>query len=305
MFCFKMNFKAIQTFLPDSALCREYKVKSLRDFLSSSPEKLCTMLQTSYSVIVQVKKDLCSEHSASPIPGIEEYQNLLEREHHISTGSLKLNELVGGLEGGQVYEVIGNTGSGKTQLCLTATAECLLGGGTVVYIDTRGDFSLRRLEQILTARGAAPDTLHSHLERVSFSRISTAEELWEAVQVVAEEEEKVKLLVIDNLSLPLLKLVTEDQVQGGMYIGCLVSHLLQRIAHTRTTAVLLVSNIKGGGGGGGPPNLPALGAVWEVAANVRLLLERVAVETIRASVLRGDLRPEVNFTINERGVTDC
>ena len=301
MFCFKMNFKEIQTFLPDSALCREYKVKSLRDFLSSSPEKLCTMLQTSYSVIVQVKKDLCSEHSASPIPGIEEYQNLLEREHHISTGSLKLNELVGGLEGGQVYEVIGNTGSGKTQLCLTATAECLLGGGTVVYIDTRGDFSLRRLEQILTARGAAPDTLHSHLERVSFSRIATAEELWEAVQVVAEEE-KVQLLVIDNLSLPLLKLVTEDQVQGGMYIGCLVSHLLQRIAHTKTTAVLLVSNIKGGGG---PPNLPALGAVWELAANVRILLERGAVETIRASVLRGDLKPEVQFTINERGVTDC
>ena len=40
-------------------------------------------------------------------------------------------------QGGTVYEVVGHAGTGKTQLCLTAVAECLVAGGRVAYIDTK------------------------------------------------------------------------------------------------------------------------------------------------------------------------
>ena len=233
-----------------------------------------------------------------------------------------------------MYEVTGHPGMGKTQLCLTASAECLIAGGNVIYIDTKGDFSQNRLRQILQARGVPAASLESDLlQRILLCKIGTEAELVKAVNMVAEmKTEKLQLLVIDNITVPLLRLITDDQIQRGMYVGCSLSHLIQSIARTRHAAVLLVSNLKGGPaphnlkgepephnlkgepdphnlkGGPGPHNLPALGAIWELVANVRVLLETETSSSITASVIRGNLgaeRPEVKFTIDEKGITDC
>ena len=262
-----------------------------------------------------------------------------------------------------MYEVTGHPGMGKTQLCLTASAECLIAGGNVIYIDTKGDFSQNRLRQILKARGVTAASLESDLlQRILLCKIGTEAELVKAVNMVAEmKTEKVQLLVIDNITVPLLRLITDDQIQRGMYVGCSLGHLIQSIARTRHAAVLLVSNLKGGPaphnlkgelapnnnvkgepephnlkggpaphslmggpephnlkgepdphdnlkGGPAPHNLPALGAIWELVANVRVLLETDTSSSITASVIRGNLgaeRLEVKFTIDEKGITDC
>ena len=271
-----------------------------------------------------------------------------------------------------MYEVTGHPGMGKTQLCLTASAECLIAGGNVIYIDTKGDFSQNRLRQILQARGVTAASLESDLlQRILLCKIGTEAELVKAVNMVAEmKTEKLQLLVIDNITVPLLRLITDDQIQRGMYVGCSLSHLIQSIARTRHAAVLLVSNLKGGPaphnlkgepapnnnvkgepephnlkggpaphslmggpephnlkegsephnlneepdphdnlkGGQAPHNLPALGAIWELVANVRVLLETETSSSITASVIRGNLgaeRLEVKFTIDEKGITDC
>ena len=47
-----------------------------------------------------------------------------------------------------VVQVFGGPGSGKTQLCLTTSALCALGGGKVAFIDTRGDLDTARLLQV-------------------------------------------------------------------------------------------------------------------------------------------------------------
>ena len=47
-----------------------------------------------------------------------------------------------------VVQVFGGPGSGKTQLCLTASALCALGGGRVAFIDTRGGLDTVRLHQV-------------------------------------------------------------------------------------------------------------------------------------------------------------
>jgi len=284
------------------ALLSEYSVRTVQQFLSTKPEKLSSMLGKSYSVIMKIRKDIYSEQSSFPSLGIEEYQALLERELRISTGCLKLNSLLGSLQGGEVYEVLGQTGLGKTQLCLTAVAECLLAGatGTVTFIDTKGDFSADRLEQIITAKGG--DAL-SLLQRVNFYRANSETDLSEAVKVVANSDEELQLLVVDNITTPLLRVLTEDELHRGLHTGCEVSHLLQRIAHTKGAVVLLVSNVKGGS-----DRVPALGQVWQLVANVRILLETEENLASRVSVVRGSLAAPgqtVSFTIDERGITDC
>ena len=52
----------------------------------------------------------------------------------------------GGLPTGEVIEFFGASGVGKSQLCLIASAaQALFTNGSVLYIDTSGQFSARRL----------------------------------------------------------------------------------------------------------------------------------------------------------------
>ena len=72
---------------------------------------------------------------------------------------------------------------------------------------------------------------------------------------------------------------------------------------TKGAVVVLVSNVKSGS-----DKVPALGQVWELVANVRILLERESSLATRVSVVRGGLAPPsqtLSFAIDERGITDC
>ena len=54
------------------------------------------------------------------------------------------NLIGGGLERNTVTEIYGEAGSGKTNLCLQASRECVNAGEKVAYIDTEG-VSVERL----------------------------------------------------------------------------------------------------------------------------------------------------------------
>jgi len=54
--------------------------------------------------------------------------------------------LGGGLRQGQVTEITGECGSGKTQLCLSAAASAATLGHRVVFVDTNGVFSAERIK---------------------------------------------------------------------------------------------------------------------------------------------------------------
>jgi DNA repair protein RadB len=68
-----------------------------------------------------------------------------------------VNGLIRGLEPGALTSIYGAPGTGKTNLCLLAAAECVRRGGRVVYIDTEGGFSLERLKQITNSHQAVLD----------------------------------------------------------------------------------------------------------------------------------------------------
>jgi DNA repair protein RadB len=55
--------------------------------------------------------------------------------------------LGGGIESGILTRIYGEAGTGKTNLCLQATRECVAAGGKVAYIDTEG-VSVERIRQI-------------------------------------------------------------------------------------------------------------------------------------------------------------
>ncbi|MFB6199257.1 MAG: DNA repair and recombination protein RadB [Candidatus Nanohaloarchaea archaeon] len=125
----------------------------------------------------------------------------------LPTGSPPIDQMLnGGLEKGIITNVFGESGSGKTQLCVQAAAETAKDGGNVIYIDTEKGFSPERFKQIAS---------EEELERLSFKEpidFSQQKEAIESLEAKAEEIQP-ELIVVDSLvSLYRLK-AKGDQVQ--------------------------------------------------------------------------------------------
>jgi len=293
------------------ALLAQYNIRTLSALLSSKSEKVASMLIISYTAASSLRRDLLADYASFPAIGLEEYQARLEKESSVSTGSLALDQMLGGgLGGGLVTEAFGHPGTGKTQLCLTAAATSLLTSpGLVFYIDTKGDFSVDRFMQILESRSSemvSSGSLEaSARDRLRLCSATTASDLLEAVDLIERlEEAEVSLVVVDNISLPVMRLVIHGDIGKGMGIGSKVSQSLHRTASVRGARVLLVSNIKGGQGleSSTRPS-PGLGSVWSNTAHVRLLMSRVSDTDTEVTLIRGGrVGDKCSVTLGKDGI---
>ncbi|KAH8257785.1 hypothetical protein KR038_001280, partial [Drosophila bunnanda] len=124
----------------------------------------------------------------------------------------------GGISLGQITELIGNSGSGKTQLCLKLCLNVQIpksvGGleGSALFIDTRQDFHPERLlglakELEKRYKDKAPDFKASRmLERVHHVRCPNAAQLMSSVLSChrhLQDHPDIKLIVIDSLAFSL------------------------------------------------------------------------------------------------------
>ncbi|KOO22299.1 DNA repair protein rad51-like 2-like protein [Chrysochromulina tobinii] len=111
-----------------------------------------------------VEEEAVARHVAPPPPSALTLLGQAASSNHlpaaaVPTGLAALDaHLGGGLPMRAVTELVGPAGSGKTQLCSSVAAHALLAGageGTrVIYIDTEGSFSAKRLLQLLRTLGA-------------------------------------------------------------------------------------------------------------------------------------------------------
>ena len=120
------------------------------------------------------------------------------------TGSGALDDLLGGgVETGTITEFTGKYGSGKTQIChcLAVLAQLKpeeggLGGG-VLYFDTEGTFSSKRVYDIAESRGLDPEaTLHN----IILSRVYTSDHQTFLLEHAFElcPRENIRLVVVDS-----------------------------------------------------------------------------------------------------------
>ena len=107
------------------------------------------------------------------------------------------NLLHGGVESGAVTEFFGEGGTGKTNICLQLTRNCVLSGKKPIFIDTEG-VSFERLEQIC-------DKNYSKInpEILFFSPFSLSEQeqmVFEAVKIV-EHSNNIGLIALDSATI--------------------------------------------------------------------------------------------------------
>jgi DNA repair protein RadB len=127
----------------------------------------------------------------------------------LSLGCRPLDDLLGGgLESGIITRIYGEAGSGKTNLCLQATRQCILSGKKVAYIDTEG-VSVERIRQICV------DCNYTKILRDILFFSPTSFESQEQMICDAIQTKGLGLIVVDTITM-FYRLNLENDREGGI-----------------------------------------------------------------------------------------
>nr|XP_042907045.1 DNA repair protein RAD51 homolog 4 [Parasteatoda tepidariorum] len=260
-------------------LCHAAKIRTVVDFITSDPEELVQKIQLSYKDILSIRRSLIDKFSIFPQNAESLHLELLEMLSILDTGSKKLNNFLnGGIYSGEVTEIHGSAGSGKTQFCFSLVSKLIVEGkNSAIYLDTNNNFDGKRIEEI------ALRNTNNDRENVFFHRL--------------------KLLVIDSIT-PLL-----SPLFGGKYLDgpALMNNVAQQfkvLTSQHMISILVCNNtvndkdfaIK-----------PALGHNWKYIPSISLSISKLSSGNHEMSTLkscRNGLFPQVLFHITKAGVTD-
>ena len=250
-------------------------------------------------------------------PGFVPALEVLEMRQHMvkcTTGSQELDRILGGgVETGAITELIGEFGSGKTQICFTlaVTAQQSVEeggyGGNVCVIDTEGTFMPERIMQIAEERGLDYTKI---LEGILIARAYNSEHQIILINSLPELVEKsgIKLVIMDSMIghfrgeyIGRGTLAERQQKLGG----CL-SKLL-RVAEAFNISVVLTNQVLSTPDTMyGDPNKPTGGHVMAHACTHRVFLRKGRKNTRLARVIDSPSLPEekIRFAITAAGIVD-
>jgi len=231
-----------------------------------------------------------------------------------TTGSKKLDEILGGgIETQALTELIGEYGSGKTQLCLMLSVTVQLphdkGGleGNVAFIDTEGTFMPERVYQIASTMGLDPQTVANNIFVARAYNSSHQCLLIDRLFTLCPEN-NIKLVVVDSMishfrgeylgreNLP------ERQQKLNQYL-----HKIVRLSEAYNLAVAVTNQVQADPTAFfGDPNRPAGGNIMAHACTHRVFFRKGSKGVRVARVIDSPCLPEVpaRFRITEKGVED-
>lgn len=174
------------------------RITTISDFLEEDVMKLSVITKLNLPEILAIRNDIFVQYAAPLVNGTTLLKKVLESKRYISTGIKSLDAITrGGIPVGYATEVCGLADSGKTQLAFQLAINCVKDvERTILYIDTKGDFSAIRIQKILEEQRCSHKDMAAILYRIKIVYIWTMEELVELLKSI-----KNKSLVIENLAL--------------------------------------------------------------------------------------------------------
>ncbi|XP_061868514.1 DNA repair protein RAD51 homolog 4 isoform X1 [Colius striatus] len=261
-------------------LLRASGVRTVVDFVSSDLEDVAQKCSLSYKALVAVRRVLLAQFSAFPANGADLYEELKSSTAILPTGSPSLDQLLdSGLYTGEVTELMGAPGSGKTQLCLGIAASMSLGlKQHVVFLDSTGGFTASRLYQMLRAQAEDEEEQLEALQRVQVIRVFDVYEMLRALQELRDRLSQqvmssvapLKVVVIDSVSAVIYPVLGGRQSEG-LAIMMQLARELKTLAREFSLAVVVTNQVTRESSTG--PLKPALGRSWSFVPSTRLLLE--------------------------------
>ncbi|NXO92377.1 RA51D protein, partial [Certhia brachydactyla] len=279
-------------------LLRANGIRTVVDFVSSDLEDVAKKCSLSYKALVAVRRVLLAQFSAFPANGADLYEELKSSTAILPTGSPSLDQLLdSGLYTGEVTELMGAPGSGKTQVCLGIAASVSLGlKQHVLFLDSTGGFTASRLYQMLRAqtedeeeqargKGQVLRPLRlcfvlqlEALQRVQVVRVFNIYELLSALQELRDRLSQqvvsstgpLKMVLLDSVSAVIYPLLGGRQSEG-LALMMQLSRELKTLAREFSLAVVVTNQVTRDSSTG--PLKPALGRSWSFVPSTRVLLE--------------------------------
>ncbi|XP_018416950.1 PREDICTED: DNA repair protein RAD51 homolog 4 [Nanorana parkeri] len=262
-----------------AALKRNH-VKTVVDLVASDLEDLARKCFLSYKTLVAIRRVLLAQYSAFPSNGADLYEELKVSTAILPTGNSKLDLLLdSGLYTGEVTEIAGTAGCGKTQVCQSIAvnvASSMKQG--VCYIDTTGGVTGSRLLQLIQSKTEQEDEQISCLQRIEVFHVFCVYKLLDVLQdlrhslsqQVVRSGEAMRLLVIDSVCAVIYPLLGGKQTEGMAAMNNLAREL-QTLARDYSLSVLVTNHITKDSTG---RIRPALGRSWSFVPSTRILLCR-------------------------------
>ncbi|OPJ78710.1 DNA repair RAD51-like protein 4 [Patagioenas fasciata monilis] len=261
-------------------LLRANGIRTVVDFVSSDMEDVAQKCSLSYKALVAVRRVLLAQFSAFPANGADLYEELKSSTAILPTGSPSLDKLLdSGLYTGEVTELMGAPGSGKTQVCLGIAASVSLGlKQHVLFLDSTGGFTASRLYQILRARAEDEEEQLEALQRIQVIRAFDIYEVLSALQDLRDRLSQqvmssmgpLKVVVVDSVSAVIYPLLGGKQSEG-LAIMMQLAKELKTLAREFSLAVVVTNQVTRDSSTG--LLKPALGRSWSFVPSTRVLLE--------------------------------
>nr|XP_053625756.1 DNA repair protein RAD51 homolog 4 [Plodia interpunctella] len=137
------------------------RITTILEFLHEDSDKISNLTKLSLPQVLEIRSDILNKYSAPIVNGSTLF-NQFSKKKVLSTGIVSLDDaLDNGLPLGFITEICGLSDSGKTQLCYQVAINCVINAeNTVLYINTKGDFSAVRIQKILEGMGLSHKDWH-------------------------------------------------------------------------------------------------------------------------------------------------
>uniref|UniRef100_A0A2H1WZ79 SFRICE_001074 n=1 Tax=Spodoptera frugiperda TaxID=7108 RepID=A0A2H1WZ79_SPOFR len=180
------------------------RIVTILDFLQEDVAKLTSLTKLSLHDVLTIRNEIFTTYSAPLINGTALLTKVYKSRSRISSGIDSLDSITnGGFPVRHITEICGLADSGKSQLCFQLAINVAKDDdSTVLYVDTKGDFSAVRVQKILDAQGYSHKDMASIMYRIRVVHIWTMADLvdlFKGIKNKALEIENLALVIVDSL----------------------------------------------------------------------------------------------------------
>ncbi|KAM3934192.1 DNA repair protein RAD51 homolog 4 isoform 1-T2 [Leptodactylus fuscus] len=256
------------------------RIRTVVELVASDLEELARKCCLSYKTLVAMRRVLLAQYSAFPSNGADLYEELKSSTAILPTGNKKLDTLLdSGIYTGEVTEIAGAPGSGKTQMCQSIAVNVAANlQQQVCYIDTTGGVTGTRLLQLIQCKTQREDEQVASLKRIQVIHVFDAYKLLDVLQDLRQSfsqqllrsGETLRLVVLDSVCAVIYPLLGGKQTEG-MAVMMYLARELQTLAHDFSLTVLVTNHITKDGLAG---FRPALGRSWSFVPSTRIQIHK-------------------------------
>ncbi|XP_030032997.2 DNA repair protein RAD51 homolog 4 [Manduca sexta] len=200
------------------------RINTISEFLQEDVSKLSTLTNLNLSQIVNMRNEIFAKYCPPLINGTTILAKSLTNKKNVTCGIERLDALTGGgIPTGTITELCGLADSGKTQLCFQIAINCAKNtDNTVLYLDTKGDFSAVRIQKILEGLKYSHKDMALIMYRIRVIHIWTMEELVELFKNLNNKTlaiENLALIIIDSLPCLMFQYLGDDNKIGLTHLN--------------------------------------------------------------------------------------